>query len=56
MGSAVTVDDAFEYEESSEWSFEDEASVGTMDVQLLLSWFFESSTPTEFDMASCHLT
>lgn len=47
----MTVDDAYDYGDSPDWEFEDDTSVGTMDVQLLLSWFFESSDPMEYDIA-----
>jgi hypothetical protein len=36
------------YDESYPDAYDDQ--VGTMDVQILLSWFFESADPAEFEV------
>lgn len=35
--------------EAFEAGLEDSADVGTVEVQILLSWFFETADPAEYD-------
>lgn len=41
------MDDAWSYDEDIELAWQDHDDVGTVDVQLLLSWYYENAGPSD---------
>lgn len=44
------MDDAYAFEGYEDEVFDEYEAVGTVDVQILLSWFFETADPAELDI------